>query len=115
MTYGSEAGSLILTEKCARSPCHSDNAEANRASAASSFADRLGPVGNGGRGANRAANSSQAERSRSAPSKREKRKPITAADLDAELEAFMNTPSSKATAASEPAQTGPSGQDVEMS
>lgn len=105
----------MLTQKCALSPCHSDNAEANGASAASSFADRLGPVRNGGRGANRSANADQSARPRNAPAKREKRKPVTAADLDAELEAFMNTPSSKTTAASEPAQTAASGQDVEMS
>lgn len=100
-----------------------DGAGAEGAAASSSFADRLGPVRNGGRGggqreANRSTGRQQGGRHQNAPAKREKRKPVTAADLDAELEAFMNAPSSSnntAAAANEaqPAQA-PTTEDVEM-
>ncbi|EST06389.1 RNA recognition motif domain protein [Kalmanozyma brasiliensis GHG001] len=96
-----------------------DGAETN---GANSFADRLGPVRNGGRGDQRQPNGRQVAQPRNAPAKREKRKPVTAADLDAELEAFMNTPSVKPTAANgasvstmQATQTASIGQDVEMS
>ncbi|KAJ1032522.1 hypothetical protein NDA16_000545 [Ustilago loliicola] len=89
-----------------------------------SFADRLGPVRNGGRAGQRDATRStgdkQPARPRNAPPKREKRKPVTAADLDAELEAFMNAPSKSssadnAAAASDVQPAKATTQDVEMS
>lgn len=80
-----------------------------------SFADRLGPVRNGGRGSQRD-NGRQAA-GRNAPAKREKRKPVTAADLDAELEAFMNRPSNAPSAQEAQSVKAPADaqQDVEMS
>ncbi|SPO24872.1 uncharacterized protein UTRI_01377_B [Ustilago trichophora] len=90
--------------------------------AANSFADRLGPLRNGGRGGQRepTRGAKQSAQPRNAAPKREKRKPVTAADLDAELEAFMNAPSSGAGTASAnaPAANGAqssNAQDVEMS
>lgn len=103
--------------------CASNRADAE-ASNGNSFADRLGPVRNGGRGAQRDTTRPTADRQptrqRNAPPKREKRKPVTAADLDAELEAFMNT-SSKGATAENAAVTGDvqpakaATQDVDMS
>ncbi|GAC97280.1 hypothetical protein PHSY_004865 [Pseudozyma hubeiensis SY62] len=103
-----------------------DDGEAEAAGAGSRFADRLGPVRNGGRnGGRRETNATtagqQAGRTRNAPPRREKRKPVTAADLDAELEAFMNSPSSSkpdatvaVTSEAQPAQTASKTEDVEM-
>ncbi|SNX82380.1 uncharacterized protein MEPE_01086 [Melanopsichium pennsylvanicum] len=98
-----------------------DDSEAINA-AAHSFADRLGPVrypsrDGGQRGTSRGGN--QPARARNAPAKSEKRKPVTAADLDAELEAFMNAPTNTTTAttASHAHQSHmtSNGLDVEMS
>ncbi|CDU24549.1 uncharacterized protein SPSC_04050 [Sporisorium scitamineum] len=99
-----------------------DGAQADGAGATSSFADRLGPVRNGGRGGQRESNrptGQQRARPQNAAARREKRKPVTAADLDAELEAFMNAPSSAANphAAGEtqPTQATSNANDVEIS
>ena len=71
---------------------------------------------NGQREANRSNGGKQGSQGRNAPAKREKRKPVTAADLDAELEAFMNAPSKTAAGETQqPAETSSStAQDVEM-
>ncbi|SPO22699.1 uncharacterized protein UTRI_01377 [Ustilago trichophora] len=97
-----------------------DGAEAK--GAANSFADRLGPLRKGDRGGQREPTraTKQSAHPRNAAPKREKRKPVTAADLDAELEAFMNAPSSGAATASADAPATNSAQpsnaqDVEMS
>lgn len=97
--------------------------EARQADGGARFADRLGPVRNGGRGGQ--SETKRAERAHTAPAKREKRKPVTAADLDAELEAFMSAPSdsappSHATAAApatgqpDPVKASSNADDVEM-
>lgn len=89
---------------------------------ANSFADRLGPVRNGGRGTQRESNGRHTAQPKNTHARREKRKPVTAADLDAELEAFMNTPPTNASASegatatgSQPTQTSSNSEDVEMS
>ncbi|CBQ70404.1 conserved hypothetical protein [Sporisorium reilianum SRZ2] len=98
-----------------------DGAQAQEAGGANTFADRLGPVRNGGRNGQResqrpaAGQQPSAGRPRNAPPKREKRKPVTAADLDAELEAFMNAPSSTSETRPTPAVTSNAAHDVEMS
>ena len=96
-----------------------DAAQADATAASNSFAHRLGPVRNGGgRAAQRATN----RPARNSPPKRDKRKPVTAADLDAQLEAFMNAPSKSqsATAAATAASdthptTAAATTDVDMS
>lgn len=99
---------------------YSERNDANASGAGNSFAERLGPV-RGGQRENKNGGK-QSARTRNAPAKREKRKPVTAADLDAELEAFMNTPSNTAAAASSSNDAAvassaqpASAQDVEMS
>ncbi|PWZ01054.1 RNA-binding domain-containing protein [Testicularia cyperi] len=115
-----------------------NDAEAGN-SRASSFANRLGPAprasrDSNGRGADhntrmnrQQQNKGQVRGPASTSSRREKRRPVTAADLDAELEAFMQAPSSSssnpdATSAQAAApqahqeqQPAPAVQDVEMS
>ncbi|GAC72772.1 uncharacterized protein PANT_7d00265 [Moesziomyces antarcticus T-34] len=79
--------------------------------AAGSFVDRLGPVRHAREGKKTA--STRGENARTAAT-REKRKPKTAADLDAELDAFMNTPAQESAQTQTQAQPTQQQHDVEM-
>lgn len=123
---GAHASQRTLLSRFNLSSRIKDGAEAgsrvHAAGASSSFADRLGPVQRGGRhgeqrNSTRSSRAQLGARSQNGAAKREKRKPVTAADLDAELEAFMKTPSSNinSTAEPQPTPTSSNAQDVDMS